>query len=395
LIVPIYIVVDRIAQWVLSATIGTIRHLPGNESEGEDELDDQGYARKASIIVRLIVFLSFLFGLLAIWGVQIPFARQLGRTTVDVLVTLALAHVVWRMINDTISRKLAESIPEASENKEEEDEWGGQPMDRSFTLLPMIRKFVGVTLVVMVTLIVLSSIGVEIGPLLAGAGVIGLAVGFGAQKLVSDILSGIFFLIDDTFRVGEYVESGAVSGSVEKVTLRNLWLRHHRGMLQIIPFSDLGSITNFMRGGIIVKFNLQLPYDTDIEKVRKIIKKVGKKMLKDEELGPDFIKPIKSQGVRSVGDSVMTFRVKFTAQPGKHFMIRREAFRRITEALAEKGIQYAHRKVIVDLPPELKDEKSFEKEGLSDEQEKALLSSGAAALQTTIQEKAGEKTKKE
>ena len=286
-------------------------------------------------------------------------------------------------------------MPEKPMETAGEDEWGGQPLDRSYTLLPMIRKFVGVTLVVMVTLIILSSIGVEIGPLLAGAGVIGLAVGFGAQKLVSDILSGIFFLIDDTFRVGEYVPSGNVSGTVEKVTLRNLWLRHHRGMLQVIPFSDLGSITNYMRGGIVVKFDLQLPYDTDIEKVRKIIKKVGKKMAMDEDLGPDLIKPVKSQGVRSVGDSVMTFRVKFTAQPGKHFVIRREAFRKITEALAEKGIHYAHRKVIVDLPPELKDEISFEKDGLSDEHGTALLTSGAAALQATIQEEADEnKTKK-
>lgn len=106
----------------------------------------------------------------------------------------------------------------------------------------------------MVTLIILSSIGVDIVPLLAGAGVLGLAIGFGAQKLVSDMLSGVFFLIDDTFRIGEYLTAGNISGSVEKITLRNLWLRHHRGMLQIVPFSDLGPITNFMRGGMVVKF---------------------------------------------------------------------------------------------------------------------------------------------
>ncbi len=226
---------------------------------------------------------------------------------------------------------------------------GGGAQDRSHTLLPMLRKFIGVVMVVMVTLIVLSSIGVEIGPLLAGAGVIGLAIGFGAQKLVRDILSGIFFLMDDAFRVGEYLDAGGISGTVEQITLRTIKLRHHRGMLQIVPLGDLASITNYMRGGIVVKFDLQLPYDTDIDKVRKIIKKVGKAMLLDEELGADFIKPVKSQGVRSVGDSVMTFRVKFTARPGTHFVIRREAFKRITEALEKKGIHYAHRKVIVDL----------------------------------------------
>jgi small-conductance mechanosensitive channel len=142
-------------------------------------------------------------------------------------------------------------------------------------------------------------------------------------------------------------------------------------MLQIVPHSELGAITNFMRGGIVVKFSLDFPYDADIDLIRKVIKKVGQAMLKDEELGKDFIQPVKSQGVREITNSVMTIRVKFTAQPGAHFVIRREAYKRITEALNEKGLYYAHKKVIVDLP-------QTEVKNLSDEQIKAA---GAAALQ--------------
>jgi small-conductance mechanosensitive channel len=285
------------------------------------------------------------------WNVQVPYIAKVANSAFDISVTLILALLFWRWLNRLIARKLAETAPDPTVNeKKGDDEWGSVALDRSHTLLPMVRKAVGMVMLVMVTLIILSELGVNIGPLLAGAGVIGLAVGFGAQKLVADILSGFFFLLDDAFRVGEYIQAGSVSGSVEAITLRNAMLRHHRGMLQIVPFSELGSITNYMRGGMVVKFNIELPYDTDIEKVRKIIKKVGKKMLQDPELGPDFIAPVKSQGVRSVGDSVMTFRVKFTAKPGKHFVIRREAFRRITEALEAKGIFYAHRKVIVELP---------------------------------------------
>ena len=219
---------------------------------------------------------------------------------------------------------------------------------------------------------------------------VGLAVGFGARKLVSDILSGFFFLMDDAFRVGEYLKSGSISGVVEKITLRNVFLRHHRGMLQIIPYSDLGAITNFMRGGLVEKFNLQLPYDTDIDRVRKIIKKVGQEMLKDEELGPNFIQPLKSQGVREVGDSVMTFRVKFTAKPGKHFLIRREAIKLITHALEKQGIHYAHRKVIVDVPstpiPDAHDG------GSQTNESPAIATAGAAAaaIETILdQEKKG------
>jgi small-conductance mechanosensitive channel len=235
----------------------------------------------------------------------------------------------------------------------------------------------------MVTLIILSSMGVDIGPLLAGAGVIGLAIGFGAQKLVADIFSGFFFLLDDAFRVGEYMEAGSVSGAVEAITLRNVMLRHHRGMLQIVPYSELGAITNFMRGGIVVKFNLEFPYDSDIDQIRKIIKKVGQAMLEDPEFAEDFIRPVKSQGVREITSSVMVIRVKFTAKPGTHFVIRREAYRRITEALAAKGIHYAHRKVIVELP-EGAEQSAAEKS----EQIKEL---GAAAGLAAIEEEEAKK----
>jgi ABC-type cobalamin/Fe3+-siderophores transport system ATPase subunit len=141
--------------------------------------------------------------------------------------------------------------------------------------------------------------------------------------------------------------------------------------LQIIPHSELGAITNYMRGGIIVKFNLEFPYDADIDKIRKVIKKVGKAMLADEELGKDFIKPVKSQGVREIANSVMVIRVKFTANPGAHFVIRREAYKRITEALNKKGIYYAHKKVIVDIPSGL--------EGSENSAQAGFIAKGAGA----------------
>jgi small-conductance mechanosensitive channel len=255
--------------------------------------------------------------------------------------------VIWEALKSSITKQ----VPVEEEAEEDsDDEWGARSLSRGDTLLVIVRKFLVIIILTVACFLLLSAMGINIGPLLAGAGVIGIAIGFGSQKLISDVLSGVFFLIDDAFRVGEYIEAGGVSGTVEAITLRNVMLRHHRGMLQIVPYSELVSITNFMRGGLVVKFSIELPYDTDIDKVRKIIKKVGIAMLEDPEIGADFIRPVKSQGVRSVGDSVMVIRVKFTAKPGKHFLIRREAFRRISEALAAKGIYYAHRKVIVEMP---------------------------------------------
>ena len=421
LIVPIYLTLDRLALWCLDSTVAprieTIAPLTTDEGSGsasaveENSLKKEGanYLVIVRRVVRLVVFAAVALWFLDIWGMKVPIGEAAVEAVFNILVTLLLAHIVWELINAAINRKLSEGgFVEEAENKDDEDEWGGAgAKDRSQTLLPMLRKFIGVVMVVMVTLIVLSSIGVEIGPLLAGAGVIGLAIGFGAQKLVRDILSGIFFLMDDAFRVGEYLDAGGISGTVEQITLRTIKLRHHRGMLQIVPLGDLKSITNFMRGGMVVKFDLKLPYDTDIDKVRKIIKKVGKKMLLDEELGPDFIKPLKSQGVRSVGDSVMTFRAKFTARPGTHFVIRREAYKHITAALEKAGIHYAHRKVIVDLAPELAEkmdvapastDRAGEKpaQKLTPEQKARMLEAGAAAALDTIaeEEKPDPKAKK-
>ena len=136
-----------------------------------------------------------------------------------------------------------------------------------------MRSFVFVTIAIMATLTALSSFGIDIGPLLAGAGVVGIAIGFGAQTLVRDIVSGVFFLVDDAFRRGEYIDVGAVKGTVEKISLRSLRLRHHLGPLHTIPFGEIATLTNYSRDWVIMKLPLRLTYDTDPEKVRKLIKK--------------------------------------------------------------------------------------------------------------------------
>ena len=293
-------------------------------------------------------------------------------TLLKFFVTFLLVITIWEMLKSNIKTK---AIEHETEELDGDDDWGARSLSRADTLLVVIRKFLMIVVLTIAFFLLASAMGVNIGPLLAGAGVIGIALGFGSQKLIADVLSGIFFLADDAFRVGEYIEAAGVSGTVEAITLRNVMLRHHRGMLQIVPYSELVSITNYMRGGLIVKFNIELPYDTDIEKVRKIIKKVGREMLDDPEMGQDILKPVKSQGVRSVGDSVMVIRIKFTAKPGKHFLVRREAYRRITEALAAKGINYAHRKVIVEMPEAQSDD--VPEEGGSTTTDKGLA--GAAA----------------
>lgn len=384
-VVPIWMVCDKLLQWLVKYTMGTLKIYQDLEPTGHS-LNDEDQIRyeqgkrtylKAMNVARVGLVIILLVWIASLWNIYIPVFSNLSGVVFDSLLILTVAIFFWQFISSWIERKIQASIPDESEKKDsDEEDWGAAAKrGRSYTLLPMLRRFIGTVLVTMVTMTILSSMGVDIGPLLAGAGVVGLAVGFGAQKLVADMFSGFFYLLDDAFRVGEYIEAGGITGTVENISLRNVMLRHHRGMLQIVPHSELGAITNYMRGGLIVKFNLDFPYDADIDQIRKIIKKVGQTMQENEEFKNDFIRPLKSQGVREITNSVMTIRVKFTAKPGAHFLIRREAYKRITEALRAKGIHYAHRKVIVDIPPQ---------PGSSEEQIAAMA--GAAAQKLIEQE---------
>ncbi len=390
-IIPLYFILNYVGKILINGSVESLGLGQIADDEFPEDADEtfkleeqKNKRRRISFrvhqVFKLILFVVLLIWFLSLWGISIPFASAALNAVFDSLVAVGLALVTWRFASSYIARKLEEAEPEEEQKEEDvDDEFGGAAQrGRSYTLLPMLRKVIGSVLVVMVLLIIISSLGVNIAPLLAGAGVLGLAIGFGAQKLVSDVLSGFFFLLDDAFRVGEYIQTGSIKGTVEAITLRNVMLRHHRGMLQVVPHSDLGAVTNYMRGGIVIKFPLEFPYDTDIDQVRKIIKKVGIAMLEDEELGDDFILPVKSQGVNEITNSVMVIRVKFTAKPGKQFVIKREAFRRITEALNAKGIYYAHRKVIVDFPEEDKIGRQNDQDRL-----KALEAGAAAAL--TIQ----------
>ncbi|EKD35913.1 MAG: hypothetical protein ACD_75C01727G0001, partial [uncultured bacterium] len=389
-ILPTWMLADKLLQWLVKHTMISLRlyeEAPvARPTGGPDAMTEEHRGRelflKVNHYARLALIVGVMLWVANLWGYSIPLISRLSKVLFDSLVILAVALLFWQFISSWIERKIKESLPEGTGKRDDvDDEWGdATAQGRSYTLLPIIRSFVASMLIIMVVLTILSSMGVDIGPLLAGAGVIGLAVGFGAQKLVSDIFSGVFYLLDDAFRVGEYLTAGGIMGTVEKISLRNVMLRHHRGMLQIVPYSQLGTITNYMRGGIIEKFSLDFAYDADIDKIRKIVKKVGQEMLEDPELGKSFIRPLRSQGVREITNSVMTIRVKFTAQPGTQFTIRREAFKRITAALQARGIQYAHKKVIVDLPIPLT--------GHEDpaQMQKIALAAGAAAREIIDEE---------
>ncbi len=221
---------------------------------------------------------------------------------------------------------------------------------RLATILPLFRSFVLLVIATSAMFLILLQLGINVAPLFAGAGVVGLAIGFGAQSLVRDILSGVFFLSDDAFRKGEYIDVGDVKGTVEKISLRSFQLRHHLGALHTIPFGEIKHLTNFSRDWVIMKLPLRLTYDTDVDKVRKLIKKLGQELLSHPVEGHKFVQPLKSQGVYMMEDSAMIIRIKFMTRPGDQWTTRKLIYQEIRQLFEKEGIKFAHKEVTVRIP---------------------------------------------
>lgn len=273
-------------------------------------------------------------------------AGQAINAGLNVALTAMVGWAIWDFIRTLIDIRIAAEAPQG-ETDEGADGEGGLGASRSATLLPLVRS-TALTLIGMTCLFTaLSSLGVNVAPLVAGAGVVGLAIGFGAQTLVKDVVSGVFFLIDDAFRRGEYIDLGTVKGTVERISVRSLQLRHHLGAVHTIPFGDISALTNYSRDWVIMKLPLRLTFDTDPKQVKKIVKRIGAEMMEDELVGEGLLEPPKSQGVIQMEDSAMILRVKFKAIPGKQFPIRRELLHRIRAAFEEVGIRFANREVTV------------------------------------------------
>ena len=333
-------------------SLGDPGALP-SEATADQKTDRKSYLQQhlplLKIILRTLLVALLFFLILRLWGIDLPLGRIFTSTALNIMGLMLIGVVVWQFTKARIDRKIREEMPDDDEEMEE----GGRGGSRVGTLLVLLRKFILSVLFVIVSLIILSTLGLDIGPLIAGAGVIGLAIGFGSQTLVRDILSGVFFLVDDAFRVGDYIEAGGIKGMVEHISLRSVKLRHPRGMVFTIPFGDMGAVQNFSRDYIITKLDIRVRFDADIDRIRKIIKKIGKEFEQHEEIGPVLLSPIKSQGVREMDDSAMIVRVKFKTPPGEQFIVRREVYKRIQERFREEGIEFAHRNVTVYFPPEV------------------------------------------
>jgi moderate conductance mechanosensitive channel len=290
LMVPVYFLLDWLLCLMLEAAFGIAakpeaKTVPaetshtGSEDDGESEAappaagkiskDKSAQGARLELdrmkgplrtALRLALAALLVFWTLSIWDVDFRLGEEVARTVLKILVVVLVCYVAWGLINAAIQRRMRQEIPEA-EWDDEKDEGGGAGGSRIATLLLLLRKFMLVVIIVMATLIVLSALGVNIGPLIAGAGVFGLAIGFGAQTLVKDIISGVFFLMADAFRVGDYLQVAGAKGTVEHISLRSLRLRNPRGQVYFVPFGDIKLVTNLSRDYVIMKLDFRVRYD--------------------------------------------------------------------------------------------------------------------------------------
>lgn len=289
-------------------------------------------------------FLSILGGawLAEAWGLDLvkpapgSLAQLFVRPIFEAAATVVAAWILWT----TISAIIDEKIPRAVGPGEADQVVPGSA-SRLATLLPLLRHAVLIVIVVVGTIAALERLGFNIGPLLAGLGVIGIAIGFGAQNLVRDVISGVFFLMEDAFRVGEYIQSGNYKGTVEGFSIRSVRLRHHRGPVYTVPFGLLGAIQNQSRDWVIDKLTVGITYDSDLERARKLIKQIGLDLANDPEFTPLILEPLKMQGVEQLGDFAVQIRLKMMTLPGEQFVIRRKAYAMIKRAFDENGIKFA------------------------------------------------------
>jgi len=340
------------------------------------DLDQEYRPMFKGLIENAVVTLILIFAvgeLARLWGLD--YDRLGGHQLADLLDSILIgiyAFLAFQAVNLYIDQKIVEeggSLEGKPTSPGDGDSEGGVGESRLATLLPIFRVVFVSVLVIMAATFILSTWGVNVAPLFAGAGVVGLAVGFGAQTLIRDIFSGIFFLVDDAFRKGEYIEVGRVKGVVEKISIRSFQLRHHLGAIHTIPFGEITQLTNYSRDWVMMKLPLRLTYGTDIDKVRKLVKKLGAELLKHEQVGRLFLQPLKSQGVYSMEDSAMIVRVKFMTRPGDQFVTRKVVYQAIRDLFEKEGIKFAHREVTVRLADET------QTANLTDEQKEAISGS--------------------
>ncbi|MEF8943650.1 MAG: mechanosensitive ion channel domain-containing protein, partial [Desulfohalobiaceae bacterium] len=295
-------------------------------------------SRTTLAVVRLFAGGLVLFLLLSIWGVNLsrlllqPVVMAFSRSVAVVLLVIALGTAAWEIFNFYL-RKQAEKLDSSA--------LSGRRMQ---TLLPLLRNVARIVIIVVCLLIIMSELGVNIAPLLAGAGIIGLAVGFGAQTLVKDLINGFLILAENAINVGDWVILGGHDGQVESLSIRNVRVRDIYGNMNIVPWSSVETVVNQTMGHGWAVVEPGVAYRENIDEVIEVVQEVAAEMRRDPAINQDILSDLQILGLIELGDSAVVVRTRFKTTPFRRWFLERDFRRRLKKRFDELGIEipYPH-----------------------------------------------------
>jgi small conductance mechanosensitive channel len=268
---------------------------------------------------------------------------------VRILITFLAGWLGYRLL-EAVARRIERLI------EDEGYETVGEREQRATTLTDILKN-TGMGLIALVAgTMILKELGLDIGPIIAGAGIVGLAVGFGAQTLVRDVISGFFILLENQFNVGDVIQVGNLAGGVEKMTLRATFLRDLQGALHIIPNGEIRILSNLTRDWSRVKIDVGVAYEEETDRAMAVLERIGRELWGDERYRPLLLEEPTVTGVEALGDSSVVVRILARTPPGKQWDVARALRKRIKETFEQEGIEMPYPQYEVRLRPRMKDE---------------------------------------
>lgn len=301
------------------------------------------YARIAHVTLDALLVLLALCFLLEAWGVdsfdalRSPAGRAVIAAVLNILLVILLATAAIDAAAVFTQRFIDQRVRT------------GMATAKVRTLVPLARTAVKVVVLVTAGMMILTNIGIDVGPLLAGVGILGLAVGFGAQTLVKDVITGIFILMEDAMSVGDICSIAGTGGVVENIGLRSVRLRDLDGVVHTIPFSSVDKVSNLTKEYSCWVVNASVGYGEDVDHVIAVLRQAGAELRADPTFGPDILEPIEIIGLDRFADSAVVVRARFKTRPAAQWRVGREFNKRMKQAFDAAGIEipFPYRTVIL------------------------------------------------
>jgi small-conductance mechanosensitive channel len=295
------------------------------------------YVPVLTMVVAILVYGFAFLAILQAWNIPAfswfasDFGRRFTKSLISIGTVIVIALAVWEVFSSAVERYL---------NTVDGDGILVARSARARTLLPLLRSAMLVVILLLVSLIILSEIGVDIAPLLAGAGVVGLAIGFGSQALVKDIITGLFMLIEDTLAVGDVVDIGKGHiGVIEAISIRTIRLRDNAGGVHTIPFSEVSSVINLTKDYAYYVSNVAVSYREDPDRVSSVLEDVAGELMRDAAFRPFILEPLEIVGIDKMTELGVTIQSRIKTMPRKQWAVGREFTRRMKKAFDRNGIE--------------------------------------------------------